>query len=408
MPKPLKSNEVRAESKDPYYLEIANRLREELGPGTFRPGQRFYSIRGLIKETGRSLPTVRSALGLLIKEGLLEARQGSGYYVTAQVGARTPARKGFFNYLAVIPSSTVPDEPWFTGRIGLGMIHAANQDHAVVSFYKRQAPDDRSPELARVDLERITAMKPDGIAWLHSLTDDAPLLKELQGLGVPIVTTMRRVPEVELPLVREDDIVYASMVLSNFAARGHKRIGIILRSLTDDYFRSKMDAFKEVSGSSQLRVDDQDLFFLPPSDLNGEQQAGALADFLEARKELTGLLVLASTGIRPIIKLYDTPLAARIGKMSIIYNVLDGVAVPTLPTGESLATIFPPLEKMGEQLVHFLTAEANKVPALTGAYGGVADCAGSPSTGADLVKVPRSATGRLIPIFQPGDSLKLV
>ena len=52
-------------NNDPYYLEIANRLRTQLLSGKFKPGQRFYSIRGLIKETQRSLPTVRTALALL-------------------------------------------------------------------------------------------------------------------------------------------------------------------------------------------------------------------------------------------------------------------------------------------------------------------------------------------------------
>ena len=169
-----------AASNDPYYLEIASRLRDELMSGRFKPGQRFYSIRGLIKDTGRSLPTVRSALNLLIKENLLEARQGSGYYVTAHVGTQNGSNKGFFNFLAVIPSSTVPDEPWFTGKIGLGMIHAANLDHAVVSFYRRQAPGKSSRELVEVDLARIKALRPDGVAWLHSIPEDEPILQELR------------------------------------------------------------------------------------------------------------------------------------------------------------------------------------------------------------------------------------
>mgnify|MGYP003877043319 CR=1 FL=1 len=79
--------EIETESNDPYYLDIANQLREQLLSGKFKAGHRFYSIRGLIKDTGRSLPTVRSALSLLIEEGLLEARQGSGYYVTAKIEA---------------------------------------------------------------------------------------------------------------------------------------------------------------------------------------------------------------------------------------------------------------------------------------------------------------------------------
>ena len=363
-------------------MEIANQLRGQLLSGKFKPGQRFFSIRGLIKDTRRSLPTVRSALNVLIKEGLLEARQGSGYYVTAKVEAATNASKGFFNFLVAIPSSTEPDEPWFTGKISLGMIQAANLDHAVVSFYKRHAPGNLSPELVKMDLERITALRPDGIAWLHSIVEDAAILGVLKKQGVPLVTTMRQVPGVDLPLIQEDNVVYASMVLSNFEARGHRRVGIILRSLEDDYFRIKVQAFREVAPSFEVQAHEEDFFFLPQSDPTGEQQDQALQSFLEARSDLTGLLVLAATGIRPIIKLHQTPFGERMRRLSLIFNVLDGVAVPTLPNGETLARIYPPLERLGEQLVHSLTAAASRRP---------------------IASLPR-----LIPIFQAGDSLKTV
>ena len=368
-------------NNDPFYLEIANQLREQLLSGKFKPGQRFHSIRGLIKETQRSLPTVRSALALLIKENLLEARQGSGYYVTSKVESHADRSRGFLNFLAVIPWSSEPDEPWFTGKISLGMINAANFDHAVVSFYKRQAPGNSASDRAKIDLDRIAAMKPDGVVWLHNSTADALVLRELQDRGVPIVTTMRRIPGVEVPLIREDDTVYASMVLSNFEARGHRRIGFIARSLDDDYFRAKVEAFKDVAASSSIQFGNDDIFFMSQSDPEGLHQAESLRAFLEARKDLTGLMVLASTGIKPLIQLYDTPVHERLRRLSVIFNVLDGVPVPTLPGGENLATIYPPLEKLGEHLIHFLT----------GLVSGA----------------PDSPPRRLIPIFQKGDSLKL-
>ena len=382
MAKQYKTRLFETENNDPYYMEIANSLREQLLSGKFKPSQRFYSIRGLIKGTKRSLPTVRSALNMLIKEGLLVARQGSGYYVTSKIEAASNASKGCFNFLVVIPSSTEPDEPWFTGRVSLGMIHAANASNAVVSFYKRRVPGDLSPDVARADLERITALKPDGIAWLHSIAEDAALLTELRKQGVPVVTTMRRLPGVDLPLIHEDDVVYASMVLTNFEARGHRRIGLVLRSLDDDYFRAKVEAFREVASSFSVQAREEDFIFLPQSDPTGEQQTALIQSFLEARPDLTGLMILAATGIRPIIKLYDTPFRERLKNVSLLLNVLDGVAVPTLPTGESLATIYPPLEKLGAHLGHFLIAAASRQPI--------------------------STQPRLISVFQAGDSLKTI
>lgn len=368
-----------ATSNDPYYLSMANDLRGQLLSGTIRPGQRFHSIRGLIKETRRSLPTVRAALNLLIKEGLLEARQGSGYYVTGKVADAAPGRRDFLNFLAVIPSSTEPNEPWFTGRIGFGMIQAANADHAVVSFYRRRVPGDFSPDMMRLDLDRIEALKPDGVAWLHSINPDVAILNELARRNVPVVTTMRLLPGVDLPIVHEDNIVYASMVLSNFDAWGHRRIGLVLRSLDDHYFRAKVEAFREVAGSFRVRADEGDYFFLPTDDPTAERQEAALRRFLEERPELTGLMIIAATGIRPVLNLCTGDFAERMKRLSLILNVLDGVAVPSLPDGETLATILPPLEKLGEQLVHRLTSMATGKPV---------------------------EASRLVPVFRPGDSLR--
>ncbi len=363
-------------------MEIAEDLRQRLLSGDFKPGQRFYSVRGLISETRRSLPTVRSALNILIKDGLLEARQGSGIYVTDQVASANRSKRGFHNFMAVIPSTSEPDEPWFTGKIGLGMINRANQDHSVVSFYKRRTPGDHSPDMVQQDLERVLAMRPDGIAWLHSRDEDAEILRELHRRRIPVVTTMRKIPGLDLPLIQEDNLVYASMVLSNFEARGHRRIGIVGRSTDDDYFSAKVAAFQQAAASFQIEVRAQDYFELsPPGSISHEEEDRALQKFLEEREDLSGLLILAATGVRPIMALQRGSFAKRMKRISLVLNVLDGVEVPTMPSGESLAAIYPPLEKLGEELVHQLSAAVR---------------------GESLQTLPR-----LVPVFRNGDSLKM-
>lgn len=370
-------------SENPYYMEIADDLRQRLLSGDFKPGQRFYSVRGLITETRRSLPTVRSALNILIKDGLLEARQGSGIYVTDLVTSASRSKREFHNFMAVIPSTSEPDEPWFTGKVGLGMINRANRDHSVVSFYKRRTPGDRSPALVQQDLESVLAMNPDGIAWLHPRDEDTEILSELHRRRIPVVTTMRKIPGLDLPLIQEDNLVYASMVLANFQARGHRRIGIIGRSTSDDYFRAKVAAFAEAAPSFQVEVRERDYYEMSPPEVMSDQvEDQALQKFLEDRPDLTGLLVLAATGIRPIMSLRNGSFAARMNRLSLILNVLDGVEVPTMPNGESLAAIYPPLEKLGEELVHQLSLLIS---------------------GASAAALPR-----LVPVFREGDSLKMV
>ena len=58
-------------------------LRRELAD-RYEPGQRFPSQNELAERFGLAATTVREAVGMLVQEGLLERRRGSGTYVTGR------------------------------------------------------------------------------------------------------------------------------------------------------------------------------------------------------------------------------------------------------------------------------------------------------------------------------------
>jgi DNA-binding GntR family transcriptional regulator len=66
------------------YIEIADGLRERIRRGEYPVGTRIPSIAALQETYGvRGLNTVRSALRILISEGLLRSEQGVGTWVLA-------------------------------------------------------------------------------------------------------------------------------------------------------------------------------------------------------------------------------------------------------------------------------------------------------------------------------------
>ncbi len=370
-----------AEAKrGPYYLEIADRLRREILTD-FQPGERFYSIRDLIRRTNRSLPTVRSAINFLVEEKLLSSQPGSGYYVTRK--ANDHRFKDIKQLLIVIPSYVEPNEPIFTGQIISGVIHAAEHRDTAVTVYRRKAvaPHHYDKESSERDLENILAARPNAIAWLHVSPFDMPILKELKRRGIPLVTTIRKLPEFDLPLLREDDLVYASIVLSQFHARGHARIGMVIRDPdSDEYFLSKIAALRKVAATLNVSVKQSDCFVLKSDLVQVEKATAEFKQFLEEREDLKALLLLATNSIKPVVDLMNSTLRERLSKMSIVLNLLDGVKIPPLPTGESLATITPPLEELGKQLGNLLMAQTSG-------------------------KQPESLDP-LIPIYRPGESMK--
>jgi len=65
----------------PLYLQLAQMIREKIERGEYACGKRIPSEPELVRALGIGRPTIRQAIGLLVQEGDLERRRGSGTYV---------------------------------------------------------------------------------------------------------------------------------------------------------------------------------------------------------------------------------------------------------------------------------------------------------------------------------------
>lgn len=74
-------------SNSPIYIKLAHLLRQQIMDGDIIAGEALPSERDLCAIMGASRVTVRKATELLIEEGLLSRRQGSGTYVTPRIQA---------------------------------------------------------------------------------------------------------------------------------------------------------------------------------------------------------------------------------------------------------------------------------------------------------------------------------
>ncbi|MBL0925289.1 MAG: GntR family transcriptional regulator, partial [Sphingomonadaceae bacterium] len=68
-------------------MQLAHRLRQQIDDGEIGAGEALPSERDLCSIMGASRVTVRKAIELLIEDGLLSRRQGSGTYVTPRIQA---------------------------------------------------------------------------------------------------------------------------------------------------------------------------------------------------------------------------------------------------------------------------------------------------------------------------------
>lgn len=69
-------------SEEPLYIQIANRLADEISTARLAPGMRIPSEAELMSTHGVSRITVRQAIALLARNGQVVAHRGKGTYVT--------------------------------------------------------------------------------------------------------------------------------------------------------------------------------------------------------------------------------------------------------------------------------------------------------------------------------------
>jgi len=72
---------LNTQSPIPLYRQLADILMEAIHGGDYPPGSRIPSEPQLAREYGIGRPTVRQAIDVLVRKGMLERRRGSGTYV---------------------------------------------------------------------------------------------------------------------------------------------------------------------------------------------------------------------------------------------------------------------------------------------------------------------------------------
>ena len=74
-------NQIQLDSNSPKYAQVREILRARVEDGIYLPGMSIPSESDLAEEFGIHRLTVRNAIDLLVKEGLLKPIQGKGVYV---------------------------------------------------------------------------------------------------------------------------------------------------------------------------------------------------------------------------------------------------------------------------------------------------------------------------------------
>lgn len=150
------------------YQQVATSVAAGIAAGRYKVGERLPSERDLAEEFGVSRPTLREAMIALEIRGLVEARPGSGIYVTEAPGATpapeldigafelTEARRLFEGEACALAASAISDEELAELEVILGDMVGENTlatptgEHADRRFHTTIARATRNAAIVMV------------------------------------------------------------------------------------------------------------------------------------------------------------------------------------------------------------------------------------------------------------------
>ena len=202
----------------PRYLQIADLMRQRIARGQWPLGDKLPSLEALVVEFGVARVTVRQAMDLLAREGLVSPQQGRGTFVTA-----LPARTAWLKVQTTLdelaqtyrddkpeivssdeslaaaplrPEDGTPAERYVFMR----RVHSKDgQPYCVINLYLDERIFRKSPKRFRSEtvIPILNAMGDSGVAHAHQvLTIDTADMDVAGRLQVPVnapVAQVRRV-----------------------------------------------------------------------------------------------------------------------------------------------------------------------------------------------------------------------
>ena len=125
-------------SRIPLYVQLANTLRRRIEDGQWEPSQKISTLEELEKEFQVARVTVRQAVDLLHKEGLVHRQQGRGTFVAERI-----RDKRWLNLETTWPAliATIRDNVFLRS-----LQFRQNEPYAVVSLHLARHIYERDPD----------------------------------------------------------------------------------------------------------------------------------------------------------------------------------------------------------------------------------------------------------------------
>ena len=200
------------------HAQVADHFREVIRSGRLRAGERLPSVRAVARQLGVSVTPVNAAFGLLVKEGLVYRRHGSGTFA----GPR-PSRAPEVLEIGLVfrtPRGWRQDDN-FLLRLFIGIQEPleAGECRTLLSTFRREIgpPTD----IPKTFLERM----PHGFLLDERASDE--LAANLAATGRPVISVERECAVEGVGSVCADREAAGAEAARRMLERGHRVVGVL-------------------------------------------------------------------------------------------------------------------------------------------------------------------------------------
>jgi GntR family transcriptional regulator of arabinose operon len=209
--------------KEPKYKQAISHLLTQFREEPYQSGQQLPTEFDLMKQLSLSRTTVRQAIKELTEQGIVERRHGSGTYFLGferETPSRTVGMVGLVNF-------------YFTDYIYPEIIRGIEEtiDEAGLSLALANSREGIDKEISSV--ERLIDQGVKGLILEPSrnlqIRDDHPLIRLLDTVDIPVVTTHWGIADKRLSTVTIDDVQAGYEATRYLLDKGHRRISIVYK-----------------------------------------------------------------------------------------------------------------------------------------------------------------------------------
>jgi len=223
------------------YVNLKKKICKNIFYGVYRDGENIPPERTLAKHFNVSRVTVRKALELLQKDGILERVQGSGNIVRL----REAGHEGTMDIIALLAPAR---NPFFSSFIDVFQRNADKNDSLVLYMQnpKGERVEDNLFKLFQKEIQNV-------VIWLEDLELDVEYIRRLRGLGMNMVFFDVAMPMPYADCVLLDNTEAITALYHYLQRKGIKDIGYIgWDNLNLTSVREREKRFIELNGNVNI------------------------------------------------------------------------------------------------------------------------------------------------------------